>query len=522
MRKLVRWWVILPVLAGCCAVVWGLAIHSLAPKLRKTAEERTELYFRTHFHSAVAISGLQVTSVFPRVHMTIDGVVVRQYGDAGAPPVLRMRRVTFDIRTLSLFSHHPVIGAVWLDGLQIRIAPRPKGARPVIAATTQDLSDSYPVVIKTAYVKNAQLIILPRDPAKRPHQFDLQRLVIGPLGFDRPAIFRASLINPVPTGEIESTGTFGPWDAEDPGSTPVSGHYTFRNANLGTLKGLQGTLSSTGTFDGPLNFLAVKGETDTPNFSLRATNNPVDLHTTFSAIVDGTNGNTILKRVIAQFGHSALDVKGEVVDETPKKGRTIVMDAVTQDATVQDLLGLAVDSRRPMMTGAALLHARIDIAEGAADLMNRMRLRGYFDIVGARFTGPKTEVKIQSLSLKAQGKPNVLPLGDPASGFSGSLRVADGLVTFSRLTFDVTGAAVALRGTYDLDNGALNLRGKLRMEAKLSQTTTGVRSFLLKAIDPLFEQKGAGTVLPIKITGTKDNPSFGLDFHDKDHDEAIQ
>jgi len=37
----------------------------------------------------------------------------------------------------------------------------------------------------------------------------------------------------------------------------------------------------------------------------------------------------------------------------------------------------------------------------------------------------------------------------------------------------------------------------------------------LKALDPFFKGKNAGTVVPIKITGTKDQPSFGLDFHDK-------
>jgi hypothetical protein len=33
----------------------------------------------------------------------------------------------------------------------------------------------------------------------------------------------------------------------------------------------------------------------------------------------------------------------------------------------------------------------------------------------------------------------------------------------------------------------------------------------LKALDPFFKGKNAGTVLAIKITGTKDKPEFGLD-----------
>lgn len=519
MRKRARWWLIVPALAACCVVVWVLVVRNYEPKVRRIAQQRISDYFRSRFRSSVEISGLEVSSVFPLIRVTIRGVVLRQYGQPAAPPVIAMQRLTFETRTLGLFGHRPVIGAVWLDGLQIHVVPRPQGSSPLIRPTDDDLSNRYPVVIKKVYVKDAQLVILPRDPAKRPHEFDLHSLVIGPLGFDRPAKFRANLTNPVPTGLIESEGEFGPWQADDPGATPVNGHYTFQNANMGTIRGLQGTLSSTGTFDGPLNLLTVEGKTDIPDFSLQATNHPVDLRTTFSAIVDGTNGNTILKRVEAQFGDSTLDVNGEVVDRSPKRGRTIVLNALTQGATVQDLLRLAINSR-PMMTGAALLHANIDIGEGSADLMDRMRLSGRFQIVGARFTAPQTEARIESLSLKAQGKPKALAVDDPTTDFSGSLQVSGGIVTLSQLTFDVTGAAVVLEGTYDLDSGGLNLRGKLRMQAKLSQTTTGVKSLLLKPVDRFFEKKGAGTVLPIKIIGTREKPTFALDLHDKDNAEA--
>jgi hypothetical protein len=507
-----RWWFILLSLAVCCAGVVAYLVRSFAPRLRRMAEERTELYFRTHFHSNVAISGFQVASVFPQLHVNIQGVELRQQGETGGVPVVQMERVTFEARTLSLFSHHPVVKAVRLDGLQVRIPPRPSGSPPLIGKAKKGLAERYPVVVQTVYVNDARLIILPRDPGKDPHEFDLHRLILGPLGFGRPAEFHADLTNPVPTGEIHSTGSFGPWDAEDPGATPVDGRYTFQDADMGTLKGLSGTLSSSGTFSGPLNFLAVEGQTDTPNFSLRTAHHPIDLHTRFSAIVDGTNGNTILNDVVAKFEHSTLDVKGEVVDKTPKRGRTIILDAVTDGATIQDLLHLAVDSN--VMTGAARLQAKIDIGEGSADLIDRMKLSGQFEIAGARFTSPSTEQKIETLSLKGQGEPGAAPVGDPVSDFSGNLRVVNGVVTLSRLDFDVTGAAVALDGTYDLDSGQLDMRGKLRLQAKLSQTTTGVKSFFLKAVDPFFEGKDAGTVLPIKITGTKDNPSFGLDFRD--------
>lgn len=521
MRRLARGWVIIIILAvisACSGTGYFFMVHRLDPQLRRMAQQRTELYFRTHFHSDVEISGFNVGSVFPHLEITIQGIVLRQIGQP-EPPLVRMQRLTFDARTLSLFSRHPVIKTVGLDGLQIRITPRPKGSAPRFSGSGNVFGQNYPVVVQAVRVNNADLIIVPRDPEKAPHRFELHRVVLGPLGAGSAARFQADLTNPVPKGQIQSSGAFGPWDADDPGSTPVSGHYVFQNADMSTIRGLRGILSSTGHFTGPLNYLSVNGETEIPDFSLRTTHHPVNLRTTFSAIVDGTNGNTVLNDVVARFENSTLDVKGEVVDKTPKHGRTIIMNAVTENATVQDLLRLAVDSNPPVMKGAARLRTRIEIGEGRQDLIERMRLQGQFAIERAHFSSPATEERIETLSLKSQGKPKAPAVGDPVSDFSGNLTVAKGVVSLAELKFQVTGAAVALDGTYSLDSGQLDLRGKLRMEAKLSQTTTGVKSFFLKAIDPFFEGKNAGTVLPIKITGTKDNPTFGLDFHDSANKE---
>jgi len=53
------------------------------------------------------------------------------------------------------------------------------------------------------------------------------------------------------------------------------------------------------------------------------------------------------------------------------------------------------------------------------------------------------------------------------------------------------------------------------MDAKLSQMMTGWKSILLKPVDPFFSKHGAGTEIPVKVTGTKSEPHFGLDFGHK-------
>src|SRR5579875_1708374 len=79
------------------------------------------------------------------------------------------------------------------------------------------------------------LSILPRTPGKLPHIFAISRLRLKSAGRGQAMSFQATLTNPKPIGEVQSTGTFGPWNPDDPGLTPVAGSYTFRNADLSTI-----------------------------------------------------------------------------------------------------------------------------------------------------------------------------------------------------------------------------------------------------------------------------------------------
>jgi hypothetical protein len=62
-----------------------------------------------------------------------------------------------------------------------------------------------------------------------------------------------------------------------------------------------------------------------------------------------------------------------------------------------------------------------------------------------------------------------------------------------------------------LRSGEIDFRGTAKLDAKASQMTTGWKSKLLKLADPWLSRDGAGTVLPIVISGTRGQPSFKLD-----------
>ncbi len=390
----------------------------------------------------------------------------------------------------------------------------------MIHGTNTDLANKYPLVVNEIDADDALIVLLrkPEDADKPPNEFDVHQLVLKSFRFDRPAAFHGLLTNPKPKGEIDCDAQFGPWNAEVPSQPPLSGTYTFHDVDLGTLKGLNGIRSSKEKYSGPLDYLNVEGTTDTPDFALRTSDHPVALHTDFVALVDGTNGNTALTSVTARFLHTVIEVQGAVVDLDPAvKGRTIILDATSNHARVEDLLALAVKSGRPVMTGAASLKTKILIPERDEDLVDRLQLEGQFGLGHVKFPNPATQERVDMLSRKGQGRPQDADISEEVSNFQGRFTVSNAEARFSDLEFAVEGASVSLAGAYNLDSGELDFRGHLETNAKLSQTMNGWKSVMRKPFDRFFRGPNGGAQIPIRITGTRRNPSFGTDFHDKDN-----
>jgi hypothetical protein len=70
---------------------------------------------------------------------------------------------------------------------------------------------------------------------------------------------------------------------------------------------------------------------------------------------------------------------------------------------------------------------------------------------------------------------------------------------------------VQLAGTYNLRDEQLDFRGDLLVDATLADMTSGFKSLLARLAQPFFRRKGGGSQLPIKITGPRSAPQFGLD-----------
>jgi hypothetical protein len=149
-------------------------------------------------------------------------------------------------------------------------------------------------------------------------------------------------------------------------------------------KGISGILSAVGTFGGTLERIEVHGVTDTPDFTVKAGSHPMPLHATYHAIVDGTNGNTLLEKVDASFLKTSLTAKGGVVKKPGADGRTVELDAVMDDARLENVLLMAVKAPTPPMAGALKLTSRFELPPGDRDVVDKLQLDGAFTIADGR------------------------------------------------------------------------------------------------------------------------------------------
>jgi len=510
-----RGWKIIGIVSSAFLLL--LLVFTIAALTQKRAAELRTRDWIVHaleqkFQSSVELADFHVR-VFPRMTVSGGGLSLHYWATPDAPPLIRVEKFSFDLGFLGVFRAPHRIERIRLKRLVIAIPPRELRQKYQRPRETLVLP---PVIVGTIESENMKLLTMSSRPGAEALDWEIHNLELHEVGANQPFVFQGSLTNAKPKGEIATSGDFGPWNGEDPGATPVAGIYAFADADLGPFPGIAGILSSTGRYSGQLDRLEVRGETDTPDFSLDNVGKPVPLHTDYSATVDGTNGDTRLHPVHAILGKSEIFASGSVIKVPAKKGHQITLDVTTPKARIEDILQLAINSDQPFLRGPININAKLALPPGNEKVIDKMSLHGAFAITDGRWTNEQTREKLENFSRHAEGKPADEDAGSAVTDLQGQFVLNDSVITFSKLTFSVPGAGVELAGTYDIHSQQIDMKGHLKMLAKLSQTVTGAKSFFLKAIDPFFSKNGAGTELPISISGTQANPVFSVTvFHKK-------
>jgi len=501
-------------------LILGAILLSLATRLTPHIRDGAVALLSERFASEVDLASLQI-SVFPRPEIAGTGLTLHHKGRRDVPPLIRLESYSASAGLWGFLSSPLRLKTVTLERLEITIPPGgmtgvvPSAAAPEAPATATetrpDATRPSPMVIDELTSRAARLEIVPRDPGKQPRVFDIHDLIMRGLGDAGGASFEASLTNPKPRGEITTRGTFGPWEADDPRRTPLSGEYAFNAANLDTIKGISGILSSLGTYKGVLERVEVMGETNTPDFSVDIAGQPTPLTTRFHAVVDGTTGDTWLERVEARIAETQILARGAVVRAQDVKGRQTSLDVTIENGRIEDVLRLAVKSAAPLLTGRMAMHAKFMLPAGDRDVIEKLELSGDFRLDEARFSNVNIQQRINTLSQRGQGDQTAADGPSVVSRLSGVFTLRDGVLAFSELSFGVPGAVVQIAGTYDVKRELLDFRGHLLLDATLAETTTGWKAVAARAAQPLFRREGGGSKLPIRISGPKEKPAFGLD-----------
>lgn len=425
------------------------------------------------------------------------------------------------------------IDMVRVDGVEVHIPP--KAQRPLILGTREGKLPADPArpkirprtvfLVHEVEATNAKLFIETDKPGKEPLEFDIGHIRLEGGSSSTPWQYTANLVNPKPAGDITATGNIGPWNGDDPRQTHVDGNYSFQHADLNTIKGIGGHLSSIGHLNGPLELIAVEGDTDTPDFSIDTSNHPVPLHTHFKAHVDGTDGDTYLDQVNARLLHSDFVTRGKVV-KIDGQGHDIALDVTMDRARIEDMLLMGVKTRPPLMSGQLAMQAKLHIPPGPERVIQKLDLRGKFGIRGVRFSNPAFQDRVDRLSARAQGKPEEVALAsrdheaEVRSQMSARFTLICGLLTAEDVHYEMPGATVLLHGVYSTDGNVFEFKGHVRTEAHASQMVSGWRRWLLKPIDPFLAKHGAGVELPVQISGTQGDMHFGLALKDSDESSA--
>jgi AsmA-like C-terminal region len=495
------------------AAVVGVML--IVPLSSERARERFVAVLADRLDAEVELDELRV-HMLPSLRAEGRGLTIRHRGRRDVPPLISIAHFSAESSVTSLLHRH--ISRVDIDGLDIEIPPdRNRDALVGGAAAPDAGRDRDPVsdpartfVIDRLSSTAARLTIIPKEAGKAPKVWDIHDLRLLSVSTGTAMPFVATLDNAVPPGAITTRGTFGPWASDEPGRTPLDGVFTFSRADLSVFNGISGLLAAHGQFGGRLDRIDIHGETDTPEFRV-STGLPVPLHARYHAIVDGTNGNTILDEVDASFLNTSILAKGSVAGEPNQPGRTVSLDVTMSQGRLEDVLRLAVKAPRPPMIGGLRLTTRFVLPPGDDEVVRKLRLDGRFTIAGTRFTDATVQDRINELSHRGSGKVREAEVPRVASRFEGSFKLGAGRLEIPNVTFDVPGSLVDLAGTYDLVPETLNFKGTLYMDAKVSDTTTGIKHLLLKLADPFFKRDGGGSAIPIKVTGRRSDPSFGLD-----------
>jgi len=425
---------------------------------------------------------------------------------AGAPPLAMVRSMTITGRYTDLLFRPHHIDMIQLEGLQVRVPPASERK-----FNWSGDSEESKATVGSVTARDATLEIA-NDDSKEPLRFDVHDLRLNSVAARAPIDYEVRMRNPMPRGELESKGTVGPWVAGQLERTPLHGNVKLKDAKLDDIPGIGGTLQSEEKFGGTLDAVDVRGNATSADFHLKTAQHKIALSAHFQVIVDALIGEARIRELTAKLGQTPFHAQGSVTKNAKLGRRETVVDFTVARGRVEDAMWLFNSAAKPPMMGPASGSAHVRVPKFGKGFLSELELNGKFKIADGYFQ-EHTQTKVNRLSARAQG----MKMNEGAEEPEVAVEALDSVVTirngsafFPELFFLIPGAHARLQGTYNLESHELKMEGNLWTLATISQESNGIKSVLLKPIDPLFKWKHAGARVGVTLSGDVDEPKIGV------------
>ncbi len=465
----------------------------------------------------VLASQLQISSYhrtyFPHPGFVATGITLRRKSAPDLPPLGSVDKLIVQGRWSDLLMLRERVALVDITALHIVVPAIGSRANhedfPPGSASDFSGPDT---LIDQLKIHNSLLDIMRTNGMR--FSFPILELELRNFQKGRANTYAVNMQNAQPWGVIQSTGSFGPLNAQNLGQTPVTGKFTFTSVKLSDIGDLRGALDSSGQFHGSLAAIEAIASSETADFAV-GRGMPTAVYGEVQCTVNGLTGEVVLKQVAAKSGETLVVASGGIVG-SPKITN---IDVSVAKGRTQDVLRPFVHAKVPI-AGPVWLRAHAYVGptdKGAAGFLQRLYVKGAFDVPAERATDEATEKSLSDFSQRAQKKKTNDDTAqdgttDALSSLKGPVEIRNGIASSPHLTFLIPGAQATLNGTFNFHDESAHLTGNLAMQSEISHAVTGFKSVLLKPLDPFMKKRKAGAVIPIAITGGPGHYKISQDF----------
>ena len=357
----------------------------------------------------VLASQVQISSYhrtyFPHPGFVAAGITLRRKSAPDLPPLGSVDQLVVQGRWSDLLMLRPRVALVDITALHI-VVP---------AVGSRAMREDFPPGSASDFSGPARSSITSRrfikafstscGPMASVFLFPIAELDLRNFQKGRANSYAVNMQNARPWGLIQSTGSFGPLNAQDLGKTPVTGKFSFSSVKLSDVGEIHGTLESSGQFHGPLAAMEAIASSETPDFAVNR-GIPTPVHGEVQCTVNGLSGEVVLHRVLTKSGDTTIVASGGIVG-SPKITN---IDISVARGRTQDVLRPFVPQEVPI-TGPVSLraHAYVGPTGGGAGFLQRLYVEGVFDVPAERATNETTEKSLSDFSQRAQKRKPTLP-----------------------------------------------------------------------------------------------------------------